>query len=209
MKQEEEEKRTKVVFQPVEREKKIIEKTKRYEITAYYPITDSIEWNNAIVSLVQKHISQFKEEIGEDELGENQVDALNILYQTYTSKDTISYLFTITMDTHGAHPNTIYDSTVYHVTDKKIVTIDDIVHANPLFLETVSTKIRKRLEKNPGIVNYSMMIAGTEPKKENFKNFAITEEGYLFFFAPYQVAPYSSGRFQVCIPFSEISSLSR
>lgn len=207
MKQQEKDK-TKFVFQQIEKEKKITEKTEYYEITAYYPITDKEDWNEEILSLVQKHISQFKEEIDE-EVGKDQMYTLNLLYQTYTTEDTISYVFTIIMDTHGAHPNMIYDSITYDVRKQKILTIDDFVKDDPLFLEVVSKKVREILGTNSRVVNYDMMIAGTEPMKENFKNFAITEEGYLFFFAPYQVAPYSSGKFQVCVPFSEIPSLSR
>ncbi|MDE5587035.1 MAG: RsiV family protein, partial [Bacilli bacterium] len=84
----------------------------------------------------------------------------------------------------------------------QVVTLEDFIKEDSNFLEIVSKNVREQLSKNKKIVSYDMMIQGTTPQIENFSQFAPTDRGYLFFFSPYQVAPYSSGKFQVLLPYS-------
>ena len=64
-------------------------------------------------------------------------------------------------------------------------------------------KVRKILKKDPKITGYSMMINGTEPKKNNFNDFCFTDKGLIIFFNRYQVAPYSSGSFVITVPYNK------
>ena len=54
-----------------------------------------------------------------------------------------------------------------------------------------------------------MILDGTLPKKENFSNFAFTDNGLLVFFNRYQIAPYSYGSFNIIIPYSDFDILKR
>ena len=54
-----------------------------------------------------------------------------------------------------------------------------------------------------------MLLEGTSPKEENFKNFAFSKDGLILFFEQYQVAPYSEGSFRVVIPYDKIKELNR
>ncbi len=189
-------------FENAALEKKMIEEKHPYQLRVYYPVTDYKVLNQEIDAKIKSHIEDFKNEISNAGVQLNQSYTLDILYQEFESSPYISYVFTIFKDTGGAHPISFYDTISYNKEDNKIITIEDLVKENPKFLEVVSKSIREQLSKNKNIVNYNMMIEGTLPKKENFQTFAFTEEGYLFFFSPYQIAPYSSGKFQVLVPYS-------
>lgn len=198
-----------VGFQDSISEKKIVEEEHPYQLRVYYPITSYPTLNQKIDSMIQGHIRDFKKEISSIDVQLDQVYSLDILYQEYEYRSYISYVFTIFQDTGGAHPYSFYSSVIYDKDTNEIITIDYLIEKDASFLKTVSKNVREKLSKNPAIVSYDMMIQGTSPEKENFSHFAITENGYLFFFSPYQVAPYSSGKFQVLLPYKLFEEESR
>lgn len=203
LKQQENSKVTEVIhFQNATPEKKMIEEKHPYQLRVYYPITSYPTLNQEIDAKVQSHIQDFKDEISDSGVQLNQTYTLDILYKEFQKGPYISYVFTIFQDTGGAHPNTFYDTISYNTKTNQMVTLEDLIKENLNFLDIVSENTREQLSKNKKIVSYDMMIQGTLPKIENFSQFAITEKGYLFFFSPYQVAPYSSGKFQVLLPYS-------
>jgi len=203
LKREETSKTREVVhFQEENLEKKITEELEHYQLRVYYPITSYPILNQEIDTKIKNHIASFKKEVSCIQNSFNQPCSLDILYREFQTDSYISYVFTIFQDTKGAHPISFYDTVSYNTKTNQIVTIENLLEENPKFLEIVSKNVREQLSKNSKIVSYDMMMEGTLPKVENFKTFAITEEGYLFFFSPYQVAPYSSGKFQVLVPYS-------
>lgn len=203
LKQKQTYKTTEVIhFQNAAPEKKIVEDVHPYQLRVYYPITSYPNLNQEIDQRIQKHIRDFKREIPFTTVQLDQTYSLDILYQAYQQGPYISYVFTVFQDTGGAHPYSFYDSISYNTETNQVIGIDDLVKENSSFLEIVSDNTREKLSKNKAIVSYDMMIQGTLPKLENFSQFAFTEDGYLFFFPPYQVAPYSSGKFQVLLPYS-------
>ena len=68
-------------------------------------------------------------------------------------------------------------------------------------LDKISKYARSNLIKDKRIVNTGMLFEGTKPTNDNFKNFVFTENGYLFYFKRYQIAPYSSGDISLVIPY--------
>ncbi len=52
-----------------------------------------------------------------------------------------------------------------------------------------------------------MVIPGTAPTHENFEEVAITKNGLLVIFDPYQVAPYARGTIEVPIPESDLAGM--
>lgn len=189
-------------FQNATSEKKMVEETHPYQLRVYYPVTNYPTFNQAIDTRIKSHIENFKKEIASSGVQFNQSYTLDILYREFQKDSYISYVFTIFQDTGGAHPISFYDTISYDIETNQIVTIEDLLKENPKFLEIVSKNVREQLSKNQKVVSYDMMMEGTLPKIDNFKTFAMTEDGYLFFFSPYQVAPYSSGKFQVLVPYS-------
>lgn len=205
LKQKETNKVTEVLtFESSSKEKKIHEVDENYQIVAYYPITSYQNLNIEIEKLIEENIKNFKEEIMISNVL-NQTSRLDILYNSYSTGEYLSYVFTIFQDTLGAHPISFYNTISYNTKTQEIISIDDLVSQKSNFLEIASKNVRDILLKNKKIVNMEMMMQGTMPKKENFSTFAFTKEGYLFFFSPYQVAPYSSGKFEVLVPYEKFN----
>lgn len=48
---------------------------------------------------------------------------------------------------------------------------------------------------------------GAGPRKDNFRNFATSKDGIHIYFAPYEVAGYAEGSFDIFIPFSELEQI--
>lgn len=203
LKQKETSKVTEVLtFETMAKEKKFHETDENYKIAVYYPVTTYSNLNLAIEHLIEENIKNFKEEILFPNTL-NQTSRLDIVYELYSTKEYLSYVFTIFQDTLGAHPISFYNTISYDIENQQLITIDDLVNQNPNFLEIVSKNVRDTLLKNKRIVNTDMLMQGTMPKSENFSTFVFTKEGYLFFFSPYQVAPYSSGKFEVLVPYEK------
>lgn len=192
-------------------EKKIIEKSNkaRYKINAYYPYTSYDKLNKKIENKINKEIEDLKKIAQENTVMPNQYDTIDINYEHYTYKNYISYVFYISTDTGGAHPNHVIWSITYDIESGKIVTMEDLVKENPNILKILSKESRtllkqdKRFQDMDSVIE-EMMIQGTMEESANFKTFAFSEEGLILFFEQYQVAPYSYGSFEVIIPYSKI-----
>ena len=139
---------------------------------------------------------------------DNQIYSLDITYDTYSYQNIVSYVFTIFINTGGAHPNTIIDTISYDKKENKVITISELVKDNPDLLSFLSNKSREELLKNKDLQNQSikeMLLEGTTPTNDNFKNFAFAPNGFTVYFNRYQVAPYSYGSFYIIIPYSELN----
>lgn len=175
-----------------------------YKIKVYYPETKYSKLDNTIDKKIEKIVSEFKSEAANNQIFPNLISDLIITYDKYVYNNYISYVFFIEYFTGGAHPNHEIWTITYDIKNDSIITIDDLIKDNSEFLKKVSDYTRSELLHNPGITDIQMLIDGTRPDKDNFSNFAFTNDGYLVFFPHYQVAPYSSGSFVVKIPYSEI-----
>lgn len=189
-----------------------IDTSKQYKINVYYPYTPYPVLNKEIEKLVQGNIEQLKEATASSPISKHQYYTLDITYDTYEYEDYITYAFTITIYTGGAHPNTTLPTITYQKSTKEIVTIDSLLKKNENLLTVLSEESRKRLMENKAFQDTyfenieRMFLEGTEPKKENFQNFAFTSEGLLLLFENYQIAPYSYGSFRITIPYASLFS---
>ncbi len=175
-----------------------------YKIKVYYPDTKYLKLDNTIDKKIGEIVSEFKNELTLNQVIPNFVSDLIITYDKYSYKDYLSYVFFIEYFTGGAHPNHEIWTITYDTKSDKIITIDDLINNNSNLLTKLSEYTRNELLHNPGITDVQMLIDGTKPEKENFSNFAFSDDGYLVFFQYYQVAPYSSGSFVVKVPYSEL-----
>ena len=174
-----------------------------YKIKVYYPDTKYLKLDNTIDKKIGEIVSEFKNELTLNQVIPNFVSDLIITYDKYSYKDYLSYVFFIEYFTGGAHPNHEIWTITYDTKSDKIITIDDLINNNSNLLTKLSEYTRNELLHNPGITDVQMLIDGTKPEKDNFSNFAFSDDGYLVFFQYYQVAPYSSGSFVVKVPYSE------
>lgn len=176
----------------------------QYKILVYYPETEYDVLNKEITKNIDDYINEFKNDIKGVDVQLNQFYTLNIFYNSYSYKNYISYVFHTDYYTGGAHPNHDIWTITYDKSKNTIIDIDNLIKNNPDILNTLSSIIRKELLHNKNIVNTNMMIEGTSPTIENFSNFAFSKDGLIIFFEYYQVAPYSSGEFQVKIPYDKL-----
>lgn len=178
----------------------------KYKLLVYYPETEYNLLNDEVIKNIDKFINNFKSDIKDAQVQLNQFYTLNIFYNNYEYKDYISFVFHIEYYTGGAHPNHDIWTITYDKLKNTIIDINDLIKINPDILNTLSNISRKELLYNKNIVNSNMMIEGTAPTIENFSNFVFSKDGLIIFFEYYQVAPYSSGEFQVKIPYDKLES---
>ena len=177
---------------------------KQYKIKAYYPDIKYPLLDKVITDKINKYIDEFKDNVIDIPVKQNQYYTFYLLYDMYSYQNFISYVFSIETYTGGAHPNHDIFTVTYDKSTDKIVTIADLVETNPNFLNTASNTAREELINNPGIVDINMLNSGTTAEIDNFSRFAFSSDGIVFFFTQYQIAPYSSGTFEITVPYSKI-----
>ena len=138
---------------------------------------------------------------------ENFVYTFDVSYDDYSYQKYESFIFFVSMYTGGAHPIYQIFSVVYDTEKNELVTIDSLVKENPSILMMLSNESRNLLSKNAHIVDTEMLLEGTKPVSKNFSSFVFTPSGLKVYFPPYQVAPYSSGSFQIVIPYSKFQGI--
>lgn len=170
------------------------------DIRVSYPKSKYKLLNNEVENYIYKNIQDFKEQT--NVFIQDVPYSLYIYYEQYETNNYLSYVFHNSIFTGGAHPNPTIYTINFDKRKNKIITINDLVKENPNILNLFSNQVRMELEKKSNFQNPTikeMLLEGTTPKPSNFENFAFTEEGILLYFAPYQIAPYYMGSFQVLI----------
>ncbi|KAA6438619.1 DUF3298 and DUF4163 domain-containing protein [Dyadobacter flavalbus] len=109
--------------------------------------------------------------------------------------------------TGGAHPNSfrsfhIFDRTTGEETDIKKCITDSVS-----FLKLVEKHFRKTENLAPDM---DLEKAGYFLSDHKFfipASYALTREGILFYYNPYEIAPYARGAIQFVIPYSELENV--
>lgn len=194
-------------------EKKIEETSDnpKYKIKVYYPFTGYEKLNKEIKTQIDNRVNTFKEEALDHVAQKNQYYTLDITYDSYQYNEYISYVFHISTYLGGAHPGTVIWSVTYNKNTNKIIDINTLKEKNEKILDIISIESEKslmndkRLDAKNNKVVEEMVLEGTRPTRDNFKNFAFTQEGLIIFFEQYQVAPYSYGEFHITIPYNKLN----
>lgn len=194
----------KYVFTTNNEKKLNIRQEDKYKILVYVPNTEYPLLNDVINKKINSYINQFKKDssLVVEEL--NQYYTLIILYDVYEYKDYISYVFRIEYYIGGAHPSHEIWTVSYDKKEENIVDISSLEKMNPSIFNIFSSISREELLHNKRIPDSKWLMEGTIPVKDNFSNFAFSDNGLLLFFPRYQIAPYSAGEFIVRIPYDKI-----
>jgi hypothetical protein len=182
---------------------RIIEKYKNSNIEVYYPVTKYELLNKEINSIIDTKISKFKENVKDD-----IKYSILINYDVYRYENYIGFVFNTLEDYAGAHPNSYIFTVNYNIKNNSVINIDTLVNQNNNILNLMSKYTYTNLSNSSKMkeINMpSMLINGTKPTKNNFKNFVYTKYGIIIFFEKYQVAPYAYGEFCITIPYEEIN----
>lgn len=170
------------------------------EINIEYSRTEYRVLNQNIMNYINQNIYEFNKTSHSVE--QDFTYSLNIRYEEYLTKNYISYIFYTSVYEGGAHPNNTIYTINYDKRNNRIVTINDLIKMNPTILDIFSKKSREELSKKEGFNDPNvkeMMIEGTKPIPNNYKNFVFTKDKIMILFEQYQVAPYYMGEFKIII----------
>jgi len=201
-----------------------VEHTQAYDIVANYPTTTplSAKANKTAVETMQgwviDTVSQFKND-GASSQGRKL--SLQIVYLISSSPHTVSYIFTTSEDTGGAHPNSFFTTFTFdtdpstgstHSTSSgqagSVLALADLFVPGADYLGTLSHIARAKLPALIGQYADQKMIAdGTAPNTKNFQNFFVDNATLAILFDPYTVASYAVGPQTLQIPISDLSSI--
>lgn len=105
----------------------------------------------------------------------------------------------------GAHPETSFKAFNWDQTDPKPITYDTLWQPDSDPLKVVFPIVVAELQKQTGQPIFVDPTTGTDPA--SYQNFAITNDGVIFFFSQGQLLPESAGATQVLVPRSAIDPL--
>lgn len=203
----------------------IEEHAQYYDIEAHYPSQTTLlskEANLAAIasmkSFVEDTVTTFKKEGDFEHLSPEDIqimgfadgrrESLTIDFTEQKGHRTLSYIFTIYLDTLGAHPNGFYRTFVFDTETGKELALADLFLPKTAYLKKLSTLSREALTETLGeSANIDYINEGTMPETASFANFVIEDTTLVIIFPPYQVAPYSAGSQQVSIPLADIQDI--
>jgi len=205
-----------------------VEHSKYYDIAVNYasstPLLTKVNAtaDAAAVTLMKRFVNdtvaQFKtdgnfanltpEDIKMMEFDQGHKEKLQIVYLVASSPRTVSYIYTIYVDTLGAHGNTNFKTFTFDTTTGASLSLSDLFTPGSDYLSKLSQISREKL---PRVIGESADIKfindGTTPENKNFAAFFIDNQNLDILFAPYAVAPYSAGPQTLQIPLADLGSI--
>ncbi len=121
-----------------------------------------------------------------------------------------SILFTISDYTGGAHPNLYYTTYTFDQRDGHFIDLEDLFIPGSDPLATIFPIVQADLLAQMGVgADETWINSGTGTTWSNYASFVLTSDSLIFYFPPYQVAPYAAGPFEVVIPLADIRAIFR
>ena len=196
-------------------ERSIQAQTKTYSVDALYPefageVATAV--NTALANLLDATVKEFiaaAEEVPEP-VRFGQPGLLTVRYGvTASTTQLVSVRFTISaMQAGTAHPNNYILGFTYDVIAGRSVRLKEVFRADvaplPVIVEFVRPILAAQL-KERGVVGW--LDEGLALREENYSRFIVSPEGILFFFNPYQIAPYAAGEFEVLVPWDKLREI--
>lgn len=180
-----------------------------WDISVRYPeipATTSSGFNNAAREMAMSRVEEFRKLISETEpsdLPEGMKLYTEVAY-TIDSKSSglVSVLFSQSEYSGGAHPNLDFFALNYDLEADEAFGVEMLFRPESGFLKWISSAVRKKLVGELGAdADHDWIARGASPKLVNFEDWSLTKKGIAFSFAPYQVAAYVYGPFEVVIPY--------
>ena len=135
--------------------------------------------------------------------------ALDITASAYNSavppRGQQSVVLKVYRNVGAAHPDTSYQSFVWDQTYRKPVTYETLWQPDKDPLPIVFPAVQQALQKQTGSPVPIDAAAGLDPA--NYQNFAITNDGVIFFFSQGTLLPEAAGAAEALVPRSVIDPL--
>jgi len=189
----------------------IEEETAGYIIGINYPVLCSADATRTIRDHVTRSLSDFKKDFPEHDLRDYPVKHEMIVEHAIWPAGNgrlASVKLQVMVYTGGAHPNHWPVTWVFDMTDGEALDLDDIFINEQDALIEIAPMVREVLIAKLGQMYLpDMLDDGTTPVVSNYDDFILNDEGIVFYFAPYQVAPYAAGQQMVTIPYGDVKEL--
>ncbi|MDD5569258.1 MAG: DUF3298 domain-containing protein [Candidatus Pacebacteria bacterium] len=191
-------------------EKKISEETDIWSINVVYPETGLDYIDNEALRTVNIEMDSFKEAVsGYPPVG-GEAGFKNTLDINYSYGQALnrffSVIFSVSYYTGGAHNNLNFDALNFDLQEKRKLIFSNLFDPGSDYLKRISEIAINDLKSRQDS-ELSFIDEGAGPDENNFKSFFITDTSLIFYFPPYQVAPYAAGEQKVEIPFAEIKGI--
>lgn len=181
-----------------------------YEIDFKFPYTGKEKIDSAVAVVVDELITSFEEDAKNfllTPLPDQRNYTLIGDYQANLGSEYDTFVFLVSIDFGGAHPNHFYKTITFDKSEN-VLSLQDVLNkeiGKTDVLEKISElsrqKISERLKEN---TNQQMLEDGTMPDWNNFRNFYVVENELVLLFEPYAVAPYAYSTQEARINFDEI-----
>lgn len=183
-------------------------------VSAEYPQFPSLslELNQTIRSVVLNRLQEFRKEAAESKIIPGKDFSFLARFEAVQANSSyVSLIIRFDSYTGGANENQDLQTFNYDVVDKKTLSLGDLFASGTDYLTAISSEARKQLMNKltaaAGDASPSeMLINGTTPREENFKNFTFTDAAIQIYFPKYSVAAGALGEQQVNIPFASIGT---
>lgn len=186
-----------------------------YTITAEIPYLDpstdpSVQaYNATLKAIVDGEVAAFKGTLaGLPATPVMNGSSLDIKYQLIGQKGSFwSIQFNNNVYSDGAaHPFDYSISSNYDLKNGKALALEDVFLPNSNYLQIIADYCKAELSRRD--IAFDSFQTGADPKPENYKNWNLSNEGFLVItFDEYQVAPYAAGPQIVTIPFDALQSI--
>lgn len=141
-------------------------------------------------------------------LSDTRKESLSIVFEERAGAHTVSYVYTLHLDTLGAHPNTFYRTFTFNLETGAELKISDLFVPRSDYLKRLSAIAEFELAKSlKDMANIEYIRQGVTAEALNFQTFAIEGENLILIFPPYQVAPYAAGTQTVSIPLEQLREI--
>ncbi|QJB55069.1 DUF3298 and DUF4163 domain-containing protein [Pseudodesulfovibrio sp. zrk46] len=186
----------------------IKEKTAGYSIDVKYPTMCSATATRIIRDRITGDLAAFKMEFPEHDLSEYpRTHEMMTDFNVWSAAGgrIASVQMQVMVYTGGAHPNNWPLTWVFDLANGETLGLSDIFANHEAALDAIAPMVRDVLRASmTDMFVEDMMLGGTEPTEKNYEDCILTNEGVVFFFAPYQVGPYAAGQQVVTIPWDRI-----
>lgn len=184
-----------------------------YAIGFEFPVTNSDAINASVRSRVSTLIQDFEDEV--NEFGPHPVAGrtyqMTASFEQHTAGQYVGFVFLVTVDTGGAHPNHYFETMVFDENEEQVY-LQDVLEREfngeeaitPIAVET-QRQLNARFDDQAAS---GWIQDGASPQLENFSDFYVTktdsEQTITFLFEPYAIGPYVWSSQEVTIPFAVI-----
>jgi len=193
--------------------RKHVEDTASYHIEVMYPDTVGISatagtsGERIALQKMEQYVKGVVSDFKKEDTGQSGIKkTLEMGYKRFESAHTVSFVFTVSADTGGAHPISYFKTFVWNKKGEAL-SLGGILKGN--YLAKLSQLSKAQVKANiqtmsGGEVEAVIFEEGFAPTQDNFQNFYLDGTELVLLFDPYQVAAYAAGAQEVHIKLPEI-----